>query len=122
MPRPCAICVHERQGEVEAALRNNEPYLMIAKRFGTSVTAVLGHRLHFSGSPEGPATAPEPATAADVLDQMKALEGNCCTLLEIAADTSEAKVVFSVIGQVRKTLESLMELTSRLGQELKAHS
>jgi hypothetical protein len=118
MPRPCAICAHERLREVDAALRNNEPYLIVAKRFGTSVTAVLNHRHHPSRRPEAPA----PATAADVVDQMKALEGNCCTLLEVAAGTSEVKVIFSAIGQVRKNLESLMELTSHLGQELKGHS
>lgn len=121
MPRPCAICMHQRLGEVDAALRNNEPFMIIAKRFGTSVTAVLSHRSHLSGSPEAPATAPEIATVAEVLDQMKALQGNCFTLLEMATDTSEVNVVFSAIGQVRKNLESLMELTSHLGKELKAH-
>jgi hypothetical protein len=120
MPRPCAICGHERQGEVEAALRNNEPYMSIAKRFGASATSILCHRTHLSGSPEAPATAPEIAAAAEVLDQMKALEGNCSTLLEMAAGASEVKVVFSAIGQVRKNLESLMELTSHLGKELGA--
>ena len=39
-------------------------------------------------------------------------------LLEMAAGTSEVKVVFSAIGQVRKNLQSLMELTSHLGKEL----
>ena len=120
MPRPCAICDHERQGEVEAALRNNEPYISIAKRFGTSATAVLRHRTHLWGPPKAPGTGPEISAAAEVLDQMKALEGNCSTLLEMAAGTSEVKAVFSAIDQVRKNLESLMELTSHLGKELKA--
>ena len=118
MPRPCAICGHERQGEVEAALRNDEPYMSIAKRFGTSATAVLRHRSHLSGPPEAPGTAPDISAAAEVLDQMKALEGNCSTLLEMAAGTSEVKVVFSAIGQVRKNLQSLIDLTSHLGKEL----
>jgi hypothetical protein len=121
MPRPCTICVHERQEEVEAALRNNEPYAVIAKRFGTSVTAVLTHRGHLSGNLEAAVKAPEIATASDLLDQMKAIEGNCFTLLEMAKDASEVRVVFTAFGQVRKNLESLMELTFQLGKELKAH-
>jgi hypothetical protein len=120
MPRPCAICGHERQEEVEAALRNNESYMSIAKRFGTSATTVLRHRTHLSGHPEAPVTAPKIAAAAEMLDQMQALGGNSSTLLEMAAGTSEVEAVFSAIGQVRKNLESLMELTSRLGKDLNA--
>ena len=42
------------------------------------------------------------------------------TLLEMAEGASELKVVFSALGQVRKNLESVVELTAQLGKELKA--
>jgi len=120
MRRPCMICAHERHDEVEAALLNNEPYVAIARRFGTSVMAVLSHRSHLSTNSDMAATEPNPVTALDVLDQMQGLERNCFTLLEMAEGASEMKVVFSALGQVRKNLESVVELTAQLGKELKA--
>ena len=120
MSSPCAICVHERLAEVDAALLNNEPYQTIAKRFGTSVTTVLGHRSHLSGALKTVTKAQDIARAFDALDQMKTLEGKCFTLLQVAEGASELKVVFSSIGQIRRNLETLMELTTQFDKELKA--
>jgi len=118
--RPCAICVHERHEEVDAALLNNEPYQTIAKRFGTSVTAVLSHRSHLSGTLKTVTKAQDIARAFDALDQMKTLEGKCVTLLEVAEEGSELRIVFSSIDHIRRNLERLMELTAQLDKELKA--
>ncbi len=122
MPRPCAICVHERHEEVDAALLNNEPYQAIAKRFGTSVVAVLSHRNHLSEAPGMATGALAVARAFETLDQIKTLEGNCVTLLQVAEGASEVRVVFSAVGQVRRNLETLLELTSQLDKALKAQT
>jgi len=122
MPRPCAICVHERHEEVDAALLNNEPFQTIAKRFGTSVLTVLTHRNHLSAAPEEATGAQDVARAFEALDQMITLEGNCVTLLQVAEAASELRVVFSAIGQVRRNLETLLALTSQLDKVLKAQT
>jgi len=121
MPRPCAICAHERHDEVDAALLNNEPYQTIAKRFGTSVVAVLSHRNHLS-APETATGARDIARAFETLDQIKTLEGNCMTLLQVAEGASELRAVYSAVGQVRRNLETLSELTSQLDKALKAQT
>ncbi len=122
MRRPCAICTHERHDEVDAALLNNEPFQTIAKRFGTSVVAVLTHRNHLSEGRERADGAHDIARAFAALDQMTTLGGNCLTLLQVAEGTSELRSVFSAVGQVRRNLEALMELTSQLHKELKAQA
>ncbi len=122
MPRPCMICSHERQGEVDAAIRNNEPYQSIAKRFGTSMVSILSHQGHLSGTLGTPTKAQEMARAVDMLAQMKTLQDHCFTLLQVAEGASELKTVFSAIGQVRKHLEALGGLTEQLHRDFKAQT
>ncbi len=122
MLRPCTLCIHERHEEVDAAFLNNEPFQTIAKRFGTSVVAVLTHRNHLSGGPGRATGAHDIARAFEALDQMTTLEGNCLTLLQVAEGASELRGVFSAVGQVRRNLEALMELTSQLEKALKAQA
>ena len=117
MPRPCALCGHARRDEVDAAIRNNEPYQRIAMRFGTSMVSILNHRGHLLGDARSRASE-EFARAADVLAQMKRLHANCFMLLELAEGARDLRPVLSAISQVRKDLEALGDLTERLHLEL----
>jgi hypothetical protein len=122
MPRPCTLCSHARHDDLDAAILNNEPYQNIAKRFGASMVAVLNHRGHLSGTLGASAATQETATALDVLAQMKSIQENCFTLLEVAEGANELRTVFSAVGQVRRNLETLGELTDQLRRDHKARA
>lgn len=44
MPQTCTICRHERRDEIDRALLDGEPFRNIAKRTGTSTTALHRHK------------------------------------------------------------------------------
>ncbi len=44
MSRMCTICIHENRHDIEACIANGDANSKVAKRFGTSASAVLRHK------------------------------------------------------------------------------
>lgn len=70
MPRPCSVCTHPQRQAIDQALIAGAVFRNIARRFGTSTTAVHRHRhAHLNGhrQPTPPTATPmPPALAPDV--------------------------------------------------------
>ena len=68
MPRVCTICQHADKPAINAALIANEPYRLIAERFGTSAAALTRHKAEHLPATLAKATeAKETALADDLL-------------------------------------------------------
>lgn len=44
MPRTCSVCAHPKRADIDKALVANEPLRNVAKRYGTSATALHRHK------------------------------------------------------------------------------
>src|SRR3712207_2670343 len=102
MPRACTICQHAERPAINAALVANEPYRLIAERFGTSVAALTRHKAeHLPVSLAKAEEAKETALADDLLGQVKALRNKAISLLQKAEAAGDLRTALLGIREAR---------------------
>jgi len=113
----CRICDHEKRDEINAALTNNEPYVVIARCFRISTASILSHRTHLS---DGESAKSEEMASVPVqsVTQMKALQQKCLILISAGEAANDLGTLFSAVAQVRKNLELLGEVADELHKAL----
>ena len=118
MPTFCRVCDHKKRDEIDAALTNNEPYVVIAKRFQMPMASILNHRIHLPDAQK--LTKDEEIVRTDVLllARMKALQEKCLMLILAGEAANDLGSLFSVVNQVRKNLELLGEFADQLHKAL----
>jgi hypothetical protein len=115
----CRICDHKNRDEIDAALTNNEPYVLIAQRFRMPMASILSHRIHL---PEAEVlTKDEEIVRTDVflLARMKSLQEKCLMLILAGESANDLGTLFSVVSQVRKNLELFGEFADQLHKALR---
>ena len=114
MPRPCTACRHPQREEINRALVNGEPFRNIAKRFGTSSTAVFRHKDHLPKALVKAQEAREVARADDLLGQVRDLQERALRVLGAAEAAGDLRAATGAIREARGCLELLGKVTGEL--------
>ena len=108
----CRICDHEKRHEIDAALTNNEPYVVIARCFRMSTASILSHKMHFSDGEKFGKGEEAARTDVFLLTRMKELQEKCLMLISAGEAANDLGTLFSAVAQVRKNLELLGEFVT----------
>ena len=114
MPRPCTACRHPQREEIDRALVNGEPFRNIAKRFGTSSTAVFRHKDHLPTALVKAHEAREVAHADDLLSHVRDLGERALRVLGAAEEAGDLRAATGAIREARGCLELLGKVTGEL--------
>ena len=115
MPQTCSICRNPQRDAIDAALIAGEALRSIAKRFGTSASAVFRHR----NSDLSPAliqakTERDSEHADTLLDQVRCLTDKAIELLAKAEKEGDTRGAFVGIREARGCMELVGKLTGEL--------
>jgi hypothetical protein len=116
----CRICDHEKRDEIDAALTNNEPYVVIARCFRISTASILSHKAHFSGEEKSAHCEEIASINVESVAQMKALQEKCLMLITAGEAANDLGTLFSAVAQVRKNLKLLGDVADELRMALGA--
>src|SRR5215211_6289915 len=92
MPRRCTVCDHSERHSIDEALVSGAPYRSVAKRFELSESVVYRHKTeHLPAHLLKAKEAEEAARAADLLVQVRNLQGHALGILERAEKAGELR-------------------------------
>ena len=122
MPRTCTVCTHPVRSEVDEALLAGEPFRNIAKRYGTSPTALFRHK-----QADIPATLAKAKQAADdvqaetLFDRLREINRETKAILEEArkAGFQNNELALKAIARAEKQLELEARLLGELNDAAK---
>ena len=120
MPRTCTVCLHSERSEIYRALLTGEPFRNIAKRYGTSPTALFRHR-----KADIPATlakakrAEEEVRAETLFERLRAINLETVGILREARESSSPSIALAAINRVERQLELEARLLSQLNDATK---
>ena len=120
MPRTCTVCVHSERSEIDHALLAGKPFRNIAKRYGTSPTALFRHKQQ--DIPVALVKAKEAAAevqADSLFDRLKGLAGEARAILEEARASKNHAIALHAIGRAAKLLELEARLLGELDDSVK---
>ena len=106
MPQTCTICRHERREEIDRALVDGESFRNIAKRTGTSTTAL--HRHKTQHIPKSLALAKETAEevqAGTLFDRLQYVGRVTQEILREARGAKNHIIALQAIGRIERQLE-----------------
>ncbi len=106
MPRTCTICHHAQRREIDEALLASESLRNVAKRTGTSFTAL--HRHKKSHIPQKLAKAKEAEEVVEsdsLLERLRQLNRETQDVLRAARDGGNHDLRLKAINRVEKQLE-----------------
>jgi hypothetical protein len=113
MPRTCTVCTHEDRAGIDSALLSGETFRTIAKRYGTSTTALHRHKQdHLPPSLLKAQEIEEVASADNLLDETRALQRKTYGILDKAEEAEDLKTALAAIREARGN----MELGAKLAQ------
>ncbi len=117
MPQVCSICRHAEKPAINAALIANEPYRLIAERYGTSPAALTRHKAeHLPASLAKAEEAKETALADDLLGQVKQLRNKAISILLKAEAAGDYRTALMGIREARGCLELLAEMEGEINR------
>ncbi len=115
MPMICSICRHPKKAAIDAALLNGEPLRTIAKRFGTSNSAVFRHgRDHIQVALVKAKEAEEQVEAGNLFERLRAINHETQAILREARTAGNNVVALSAIQRAEKQLELEAKLLGEL--------
>ncbi len=117
MPRVCTICVHPERQAIDQALVNGQIFRTIAHQWSVSLDALKRHKRDHL--PQALAQAHQAAQAAhgdDLLSRIEVLQQKTLAILSKAEDRGDHATALRAIGEARRNLELLAELTHELNR------
>jgi hypothetical protein len=120
MPQTCTICRHERRDEIDRSLLDGEPFRNIAKRTGTSTTALCRHKAQHI--PRKLALAKETAEeiqAGTLFDRLRSVCRVTQEILREARGTKNHVIALQAIGRIERQLELEARLLGELDDSAK---
>ena len=117
MPRTCTVCSHPDRPAVDTALIAGEPYRDIARRFRVSKDAVARHKDEHL--PAGMVKAQEVTDvrhAIDVVQQLKAINGVCMSVLKDARDQGDGDLALKAVDRIQRQIELQAKLIGQLDE------
>jgi uncharacterized protein YerC len=115
MPRTCTVCPHPERTEIDRALLAGEPYRNIAKRYGTSSTALFRHKHQ-----DIPATLVKAKQAADevqaetLFERLRTINRETVEVLREARESGSPSIALAAINRVERQLELEARLLGQL--------
>jgi len=115
MAQICTICIHEHREVIDKALLAQEPLRNIAKRTGTSASALFRHRRdHVAESLAKSKQASDEVEAGNLFDRLKALNRETAAILAEARASRNHTVALQAIARAEKQIELEARLLSEL--------
>ena len=115
MPQTCRICRHEKRNEIEQAILGGEAFRRIAKRFGTSATALFRHRkAHIPATLAKAKEVAEEVRAETLLDRLREINRETAEILKDARASGTHAVALQAIARAEKQLELEARLLGQL--------
>lgn len=111
MPRVCTVCSHPDRGAIDQALVSGQSYRSIAKRSGTSPSAVLRHKeSHLSTTLIKASGAREVARADDLLRKVSELEAEARRIGRKAEREGDLRCAIASVKQLMDIVDLLARL------------
>ncbi len=111
MPRPCTVCTHPDRAGIDQALVSGQSYRTIAKRSGTSPSAVLRHKeSHLSTTLLKASGAREVARADDLLQKVRDLEAEARRIGRRAEKEGDLRCAIASVKQLMDIVDLLARL------------
>lgn len=121
MTRTCTVCTHKDIDKINKMLLTTETHRNIAKRFGTSESAMYRHKeSHIPEILLKSKDVQETANADSLLDQLRVARERTFSLLdkaEAAADTRVYGAPVAYLREIREQLKFMAELEGRLATQ-----
>ena len=120
MPRTCTVCTHADRTEIDQALLTGEPFRNIAKRYGTSPTALFRHKQADLPSTLAKSKQAEEEVRAETLyDRLKAINRETAAILAEARESGSLSIALAAINRVERQLELEARLLGQLNDGTK---
>lgn len=119
MPQTCTICRHEKHDEINQALVDGESFRNIARRTGTSTTALFRHKAQHL--PRSLVRAKETVTevqAETLFERLRTANRVTLEILQAARSSGNHIIALQAIGRIERQLE----LEARLLAEMPARN
>ena len=113
----CTICHHPEREAIDGALLDGGAYRGIARRFGTSPSAVYRHSDHLPRGLVQAREAAEATRADDLLGQVQDLQQRALGVLARAESTGDLRAATAAIREARGCLEFLGRLAGQLAEQ-----
>jgi hypothetical protein len=115
MPRTCTICTHPEREAIDAALVAGEAYRNIAKRAGTSATALVRRKTDHLPAHLAKAEAVREVTQADdLLGRLLHLNKETMAILREARTGKDNELALKAIARAEKQIELQAKLLGEL--------
>jgi hypothetical protein len=120
MPQTCTICRHQRRNEIDGALVEGESLRNIAKRTGTSATALHRHKAqHIPKSLALANEAAEEIQAGTLFERLRSIGRVTQQILHEARGTKNHIVALQAIGRIERQLELEARLLGEMDDSAK---
>ncbi len=117
MPRPCAVCCHQKREEIERALISKQSVREISALFRVSEDSLQRHKqTHFSDKLAKAVNAKEVLEADSLLQEMSELRDKLRHGLAEAELAGSGAGVVAFSRELRNTLESYFQIQDRMAQ------
>ncbi len=117
MPRICSVCRHPDRPAIDKALVSGAALRDVAGRYGLSKSAVERH-----GNEHLPATmlkaqeATDVRHAIDVVQQLKAINSVCLSVLKDARDMRDGDLALKAVDRIQRQIELQAKLIGQLDE------
>jgi hypothetical protein len=118
MPRTCTICSHPNRAEIEDAIViHSQSKRRIASQHGVTERAVRYHiKEHLPALLALARDAERAARADTLLDRIEALQRRTLAILEATEATHDHRTALAAIGEARRNLELIGEVSRELNR------
>src|SRR5262245_63862338 len=111
MPRTCTICTHPDRELIDSALLSGEAFRKIAKRSGTSITALFRHKTNDLGRVTEGSGSRRDSLRRRSFGQIKDLTARVLRILEKAEADGDARTALVAVREARGNVELLCKMT-----------
>jgi len=120
MPQTCTVCRHERRDEIDRALLEGEPFRNIAKRTGTSTTALHRHKIqHIPRCLALEKETAEEIQAGTLFDRLRSVGLATQEILHEVPASKNHTIALQAIGGLERQLEFEARLLGELNDSAK---
>lgn len=115
MPRSCSVCSHPSRDEVDAALVEGDSFRNVAKRFGTSSSAMFRHQeSHVSARLLKAQEIAEVSGADHLVEQVEDLKRKARQILQKAEAGGDLRTALAGVRELSRLIELIAKLTGEL--------
>lgn len=110
MPRSCSICSHEKRQEIDSALLRGQSFRNVARRYGTSRSALFRHKEHIPLAMVKAQEAREIDYGDDLFLQVRTLNDRTLRILETAEQSDDPRLALMAVREARGNSELMCKM------------